>query len=323
MQTLYSGDVTRYTGRPRFEGANIRNFIGFKHFMYLVEEAVLQHFRERGYTLTYLLQDLGLCLEIVDSGIRIGQAVFFDDEVRVEVKPEKQQPANELALAVQMFSQRNGEEIRHLTGKVRVLLRRDSSPLSTDPPPETLAPYVHPSIQRDREKGRSPVSLTDTRGAGQPDEAVLAQLAPAGSNSFVWKWRIPYFYCHYSERLQHSGYVRIMEEVVDLFLADRGISIKTMLDSRRWIPFVSEARVELLRDAFMEETIYTVLQVEDVFKDVTFSARMDCYVQRGNGLVHTATGQIVHGYAIILNRQDWELAHLDAHTVRALRGEAR
>ncbi len=127
----------------------------------------------------------------------------------------------------------------------------------------------------------------------------------------MWKWRIPYFYCHFTERLQHSGYLRLMEEVVDRFLASRGISIQTMLETRRWIPVVPNARLEILSEALMEETIYTVYTVKHIFKDVTYTSRMDCYVPRNNMLVHTATGQITHGYAEILNRRDWALINFD------------
>ena len=34
--------------RPRYEGSNICTWIGFKHVNYLVEEAVLEHFRQLG-----------------------------------------------------------------------------------------------------------------------------------------------------------------------------------------------------------------------------------------------------------------------------------
>ena len=139
----------------------------------------------------------------------------------------------------------------------------------------------------------------------------------------MWKWRIPYFYCHFTERIQHSGYLRIMEEVVDLFLADRGISIRRMLDDQKWIPVVPQARVEILREALMEEELYTVFTVEDVFKDLTYTARMDCYVLRGDELVQTATGRITHGYARILDRHAWEVVPFDERTLAALRGEAR
>jgi len=50
--------------RPRFEGANIRTCIGFKHLLYMVEEAILQWFREHGPGPQYLFHEHGLELEI-------------------------------------------------------------------------------------------------------------------------------------------------------------------------------------------------------------------------------------------------------------------
>jgi acyl-CoA thioesterase FadM len=143
----------------------------------------------------------------------------------------------------------------------------------------------------------------------------------AGTNAVVWRRRIPYFYCHFSQRLQHSGYLRLMEEVVDVFLAERGISIRTMLDTRGWIPVVPRARVEILAEALMEEEITTVFTVEQIFKRFTYTARMDCYVRRDGRLVRTATGHITHGYAEVVNRRDWALVSFDDVTLAALRGE--
>ena len=84
---------------------------------------------------------------------------------------------------------------------------------------------------------------------------------------------------------------------------------------------VPRARVRLLADAYMEEEIHTVFTVEEVFKELTYTARMDCYVRRDGRLVPTATGRITHGYAEVLDRRDWKLAPFDARTVAALRGE--
>ncbi|HZB50088.1 MAG TPA: hypothetical protein VE547_13430, partial [Mycobacteriales bacterium] len=103
--------------------------------------------------------------------------------------------------------------------------------------------------------------------------------------------------------------------------ADRGISIRRMLTDQKWIPVVPQARVEILREALMEEELYTVFTVEDVFKDLTYTARMDCYVLRGDELVQTATGRITHGYALILDRHAWEVVPFDERTLAALRGE--
>ncbi len=112
----------------------------------------------------------------------------------------------------------------------------------------------------------------------------------------------------------------MMEEVVDLFLADRGLSIRTMLEKHSWIPFVQNARVEILQDALMEETIYTAYTVTDVYKNLLYSASFDCFVEREGALVHTARGDISHGYAQIRSRSDWGLVPFDEATANALTG---
>ncbi|MBV8821091.1 MAG: thioesterase family protein, partial [Acidobacteriaceae bacterium] len=135
--------------------------------------------------------------------------------------------------------------------------------------------------------------------------------------------RIPYFYCHYSQRIQHSGYVRIMEEIVERFLAARGISVRTMLEQRQWIPVVVEARVDLLREALMEETLYTVYRVEEILKEMVYTARMDCYLVRDGELLQTATGRITHGYGKLEGRSGGALVAFDPATVAALRQAGR
>jgi hypothetical protein len=83
---------------------------------------------------------------------------------------------------------------------------------------------------------------------------------------------------------------------------------------------VPQASLQILDEAMMEETIHTVFTVEDIFKDTTYRSRMDCYVERHGGLVHTATGLITHGYAVVENRRDWSLVTFDAEVSAALRG---
>ncbi len=191
---------------------------------------------------------------------------------------------------------------------------------NAEPPPDELAVHVSPEINRQplgSDPGEGAVSV-----AGAADEEQLRRLlALSGVSAFVWKRRVPYFYCHYGARLQHSGYLRLLEEVVDRFLADRGISIRTMLEGRRWIPIVTNARVEMLREALMEEDIYTVFTVEKIFKRFTYTGRMDCYVVRGGELIRTATGRITHGYLELRSRDDWSLVSFDDATLEALKGE--
>lgn len=316
--TIYGSTVVER--HPAFEGANIATGLGFKHVMYLLEEAVVQHFRTRSLGPQLLYERHGLCLEIVDSDARLLTGTALDDQVRVEVRAELEPPLSELPFFAQIYIRRGGKEVKAVTGRLRVLLRQDESAAAEEPPPAELVMCISAEINR-RPLSHAPEGRIMSAAGVADEEQLQLHLAPAGTNSFVWKRRIPYFYCHYGTRLQHSGYLRLLEEVVDRFLADRGISIRTMLEGRRWIPIVTNARVEMLREALMEEDVYTVFTVESVFKRFTYTGRMDCYVVRGGELLRTATGRITHGYLELRSRQDWSLVSFDDATLRALNGE--
>ena len=189
--------------------------------------------------------------------------------------------------------------------------------------PDPLRSIVTPCIQRaDQQSVPAPAMaqriLSAQRGGEAFAMAVQAGIIAPESNAFVWRWHIPYFYCYYNERMRHSGYLRVMEEVVDLFLAARGISIKTMLDTKRLIPVVPHAAVSMVSEAYMEETILTVFNVEEIFKGLTYQASMDCWVEREGRLVLVERGTITHGYAEIINRRDWKLVPFDAPTLAAI-----
>lgn len=309
------------TLRPRYEGSNICTWIGFKHVNYLVEEAVLDHFRAAGLPSRRLFEEYGAGLDITGLDTRILNAFHLDDEAVAEVVPTTGDGPGPLSFKVTMS--RAGHGGKDVTSKVRVLLRRESYIDGTDAVPAGLARFAVDRIGGSEPGEAVPAadttSLADGRGITGADP-VLAHLL-AGRNAVGWKGRIPYPYCHYNERLQMSGYLRQMEEVVDLFLAQRGISIKTLLDDRRWIPVVPHSDITMLDEVYMEEDLYTVYTVQNIFKDVTYTSRMDGYVVRDGGLVHTAIGTITHGYAVIENRRDWSLVTFDEHVLAALRGE--
>lgn len=306
---------TVLAGRPGYEGANIRTWIGFKHFMYLVEAAILEHFRERGTGARELYQRHGLGLEIVDSSVQLPHALEVDDAVEVTVEPAARQKPGAGAAFTARISVRKGEDdVIALKGKVRVALVTEKDAPGSEPVPPAFVPLVVPEV----------AALADAPGDSLPvgdAQSVADVLTPPGSGSYLWSWRIPYFYCHFSDRLQHSGYVRAMEEVVDRFLYDRGLAVGKLLAERGWIPVVSRARVRMLADAHMEETVHTVFTVRDFLKDISYTATMDCYVRRGDRLVHTATGTIMHGYAISRGPEAGTVAVLDQSTKDALTGD--
>lgn len=304
MTTTLEPTIVR--GRPGYEGGNIRTWVGFKHFDYLVEAAVLQWLREHAVAPGRLYREHGVGVEIVDCSLLLPAVLDVDDEVTVEVRPVR--PGR---FGVRLAVHRDDTDVTVCRAKVTVALVRERDAPASDPLPPDLAGLVVDGV---REAADLEPRDLDVPAGAEP--------ADVFKDAFLWTWRVPYFYCHYSDRVQHSGYVRALEEVVDRFLADRGISVGRMLAERGWIPVVSRARVRLVADAHMEETMFTTFTVQEVLKGVTYDARMDCHVRRGDRLVHVATAQILHGYAVSRGPDAGRLAELDGSTLDALTGRA-
>ncbi|GAA4548819.1 hypothetical protein [Amycolatopsis samaneae] len=280
--------------RPRYEGANIGTWIGFKHVNYLVEEAVLDHLARCGYPAGALYERYGLCVELVDMDTKIRTALHVDDVVTAVVVPEPD-AADELVFRVRL-DVRGETPVKAVRARVRVRLRRDRRAGPAEATPAALEQYTVDSLR----------------------DVPAGYIRAAGGNTFTWRLRIPYFYCHFTERIQLSGYLRLLEETVDRFLADRGVSIRTLLDGQNWIPVVPRSRVELLDEALLEEELHVVFTVDEVFKRLTYTATMDCFVVRDGREVPTATGSITHGYALIGTRRDWAVVGFDDRLLAAL-----
>ncbi len=295
MPNLELDRITTCALRPRYAGANIRTWIGFKHFMYLVEEAVLTWFRERGLGPQHLYHTYGLGLTVVDSSVLLPAVLDIDDEVEAQVSRLESG-----RFAVRLTVVRDGRTVAALRGKVTVALVAEEGAGGAAAPPRFLAPLVVPAA------------------ATEPDPP------PPADGAHSWQWWVRYFHCHYSDRVQHGSHVQVLEEAVDRFLADRGLSVPRLLAERAWIPVVSRARVRLIADAHMDEEIRTTFTVLDVVKDRAFDGRMDSYVV-GPGQAaprHVATARILHGYAISEGEGAGTLAELDPQTVKALTGTA-
>ncbi|WFB09316.1 hypothetical protein LRS74_21430 [Streptomyces sp. LX-29] len=318
-------EATTVRLRPRYEGSNICTWIGFKHVNYLVEEAVLVHFAQSGLPARALYEEHGLGLDFTTMDTRILHAFHLDDEAEAEVVPVAKGGEEALTFKVTIRVERNGETLKAVTSNVRLALRVDRYLEAAAEVPAELAPFAVDRLGVElppvADPGPEFTAAANAALAGGGDERAVLTALTTGRNAYAWKWNIPYPYCHFTERLQLSGYLRLMEEAKDRFVADRGISIKTLLDDRRWIPVVPRSTVRIVDEALMEEDLYTVYTVEEVFKDFTYTSRMDNYVIRDGALHLVQSGRIVHGYAVIDNRRDWRLVSFDDRVLDAIRGQ--
>lgn len=302
---------TGFEGRPRYDGANINTFIGFKNFMTLAEEAVLQHFRDHGFGPQRMYSRYGLGLEVVDSSVRLINTLHADDLVHGTVTATAPKTGQGLDCKVELRTHRDGADVQVLSGRLKVALVTEADGDPVEAVPAALQPLVVPGVSG---AGKSQALATIEVPAG-----VQAAKALSPANGFVWSWQIPYFYCHWYTRFQSSGYVRLLEEATDRYLAHAGLSITELLARRDWIPVVSRARVQMHDDALMGEVLHITYRVDDVLKDVVWNATMECHVQRGDHLVKVATCTIMHGYVPARGPKAFtEIVVLDAATQRAL-----
>lgn len=295
---------------PMYEGNNVCAWIGFKHINYLVEQAILQHCKVFGLSSRHLYEAFGVGIDVVDIDTRILNSVHLDDDLTATVSPKDPGAEGEWKFRVVLSAD---GQVKDVTSTVRVALRRDTYIDDTDQVPDVLRPFVVDAIEN-----TPPASLARPMptGAAAPDTFVNSLIADA--NGVGWVTRIGYPMCHYNERMAMSGYLRLLEEAKDRFVAARGISVKTLLDENRWIPAVPHSRIVMLAEARMEEDLHVCYAVDEVFKDLTYKSRFDAYVLRDGLPVHTATGTIIHGYAKIHRRDDWSLVNFDDRVLTAL-----
>lgn len=329
VKTLLNQPTT-VTLSPSYEGANIGTVIGFKHVNYLVEKAVIEHFRRSGLPVGGLYETHAIGFDVVSIDSRLHAALVVDDEAVVTVDPVTKDGASELSFKVSVSVQREGELKKAVTASVRAVLRLDEDDQRVahrEPVTGGLEQFVVPRIggaaPGDEAPGDEVAALGPAllSGASTDSDPVLDQLL-AGRNGYAWKVRVPYTLVHFFERLQMSGYLRLMEEAKHRFVDSRGISIRSLLTERNWIPLVSHSTVTMLDEALLEEDLYVVYTVQDLFKDLLYTARVDYYVVRDGRLVQTATGTITHGYGVPEdNGKGARLVGWDDKVSRAFRGE--
>ncbi len=291
--------------RPQYPDMNVGTWVGFWPLVSLAEDAVLEWFRDRGYGPATLYQDYGLRLCVIDSSVMILGPAGADDEMTAEVEQ-----VGARFLSVRLDSRRDGASSVVLRGRLTAVLVRE--PAAAEPVPQDLAGLVVDDI----------TGLGTAVGSHDPryEEQALAAAAAQGPNGFRQSWRIPYSACQYSGQMKLSGYVRALEQITDEFLAVKGLRVSQVLAERGWIPAVSKARIRLLADACLDETIHADYEIAQVVKGTMFDGRLECHVRRGDRVVPTATAMVMHGYARADGPEAGRFVALDEAAIAAVAG---
>ncbi|WP_280444150.1 thioesterase family protein [Nocardia brasiliensis] len=302
------GTTTSYVGGPRFNGANIDKYIGFKNFMFLVEDALLHHFRDKGFGPEHLYVTHGVGLELVEISTRLTNTMTLDDRIEAVVEAVEPRRGPGITAKVRLDAIRATGRVQVAGSKVRAVLVTEPDGNAIEPVPADLARVVVPEVASISEDAPETVPMSAD---------LVATLAP--ENGFLWELRIPYYFCHWYTRMQSNAYVRILEEGTDRFLAHVGLGITDLLAERDWIPVVSRARVRMHADAFMGETMYISYVVHDIVRDIAYDSTLSCWVRRGDELVKVATLDILHGWALARGPERFQqMVLLDDEVQRAL-----
>ncbi len=271
---------------PGFEGANIGLWVGFKQFSYLAEHALLDYCAATTASVSELVHEQGLGVDLRRMSARLPQPLFVEDEIVFDV--HSAQPRVSDGTTATFAARTLGEGSRTvMKGRAEYCLR----------------PLERPGSWRGR-----PVEV--------PAEAPVVGLG----DPHVWSQQIPYFYCRYSDPVQFDGYVRMVEDGVDRFLAAKGLSIPTVLRDRGWIPAVTEFHISSTTPVYMGEDVQVSVWLTDITADMLFALAFDFSVLRDGQKISACRAQITHGYAATSGDVKGGLRRLDGDVKALLRG---
>lgn len=274
----YPGRVSEVVLRPRYDTANTRLRVGVRGLTALAEEAVVHWFRVRKLSPATLMDRFGLEFSIIDCSSLAFGVVHLDDEVTASAQP----------VGTRYFNVRlSVGDRRVLQSRVTVVMPR--VPGRREDLPEELEGMAIDEFDRVR-------TAVDTH---DPEFEARDLDARITDDALGWfrSWRVPVTACHYDDRMQYSGHLRVLEELAELFAADRGLPAREMLLGRGLVPVLPRVRLRLLADAFAGDLMHTTYEVHQVVGGATFDFRYDAHVQRDGRRIPVATGILLAGYA--------------------------
>jgi acyl-CoA thioesterase FadM len=235
----------------------------------------------RGFDTGTLHDRYRLEFTTIDCSSLIFGAVAVTDEVLAAAEPVGPRYFN-VTLAV-----RRGERtVVVVRSRVTVLmLRRPGDPAEL---PEELLGMAVDKIDRIRTAVESHDPEFEARDL---DERIT-------NDGLGWhrSWRVATHRCHYAGRVHYAGYLRILEELAEMFLADRGITTRDLIQRHGLLPMMQRVRVRVLADAYAGDRMHTTYEIHQVVGGKLFDCRFDAHVERDGRRIPTATGILLAGF---------------------------
>lgn len=290
--------------QPWYESAGVGAWAGLSQLTALSEEAVASRFRERDQAPAALYRDYGLRLSVLDASVLFKSPLGTGDEVSAEVAG-----IGPRYWDVRLWTWRGHARQDVLRGRLTVGLVRDR-PARAEVPPD-LAPLVVEDLAG---LGTS----VGSHDVGHEQQALAAAAAAGTLGGFHRAWRVAHPACHRSGRMSFAAYARALESLTEDYLTDRGLRVSRLLADRGWVPGYARARIRLLGDAALDETLHARYSVARLVGRGLLDGRVECYVQRGARFVPTATAILLHGFLLADGPDAGQVAELDASTAAAL-----
>lgn len=275
------GRVTEVALAPRYESANVALRLSVRGLTSLVEEAVINWFRVRGFSPSTLYSTYGLEFSTIDCSSLFFGSVTVDDDVVASAEPVGPRYFN-----VKLTVRRGDRQTVVARSRVTVVMLRRPG-WSVELPEELLGMAID-KIDRIRTAVESHDPEFEARDL---DERIT-------NDTLGWhrSWRVALGDCHYSGRMQYTGYVRILEQLGELFLADKGLPVSELI-AQGQTTVMPRVRVRILADAEAGDLMHTTYEIHQVVGGKLLDCRFDCHVERGERRIPVATGILLKGFA--------------------------
>lgn len=294
-----------YSTKASREGANIRTWIGFKHFEYVVSDAIAEMLASIGFSSRTLALS-GVRAHVIGSKASLSNVIECGDDITVVLDSERVVDEHHLAFDATIINESVKNRALKGTYVVKVESFIEDGLTGSVTPADVMGSFA----------------AGELKNSARPRRGSLADGVADAEDVFAVNWIVPYYYCDSSRYLAYRGHVRAIESVVDDYLTHVGLFIPEILRTRAWIPVVSRYSIDVARDVEMGTVVTTRFRVDEVLGDLAFNGSWSITAPVDGGDQVVASGVIQHGYAFSRGPAAGSMARMNPETIAQIKREA-